>query len=141
MEHSVYYDRKHRFANGLRFGRWIILGVGAALLFAFLFGYFVMLLWNWLMPEMFGLGVINYWQAFGIIILARLIFGTFGKHKGHDIKHPKPSFMNKHFFKNGHDFRKWRYYDKYWKEEGEESFNKYVEQKRSEKQDKQGEGE
>lgn len=141
MEHSVYYDRKHRFANGLRFGRWIILGVGAAVLFAFLFGYFVMLLWNWLMPEMFGLGVINYWQAFGIIILARLIFGTFGKHKGHDSNHLKPSFRNKHFCQNGHDFRKWRHYDKYWKEEGEESFNKYVEQKRSEKQDKQEDGE
>ncbi len=24
MEHSVYYDRKHRFINGLRFGGWII---------------------------------------------------------------------------------------------------------------------
>ncbi len=62
-------------------------------------------------------------------------------HEHHDNKHPKPPFRNKHFCKNGHDFRKWKHYDKYWKEEGEEAFNKYVEQKRSEKQDKQGEGE
>ena len=34
----------------------IILGVGMA----FLFGFFVMWLWNWLMPELFGLAVINY---------------------------------------------------------------------------------
>ncbi len=141
MEHSVYYNRKHRFANGLRFGGWIILGVGAAVLFAFLFGYFVMLLWNWLMPALFGLAVINYWQAFGIIILARLIFGTLGGHKNHENKPPKPPFRNKHFWKNGPDFRKWRHYDKYWKEEGEEAFEKYVDRKKTEKQDKQGEEE
>ena len=141
MEYSVCYDRKHRFANGLKFGGWIILGVGAAVLFAFLFGYFVMLLWNWLMPVLFGLGVINYWQAFGIIVLARLIFGTLGGHKNRDIKHPKPPFMNKHFRKNGQNFRRWRHYDQYWKEEGDEAFERYVERKNAEKQDKQGEEE
>ena len=39
--------------------------------------------------------------------------------------------------KNGPDFRKWRHYDKYWKEEGEEAFEKYVERKNGEKKDKQ----
>jgi len=35
---------------------------------------FTMLLWNWLMPEIFGLGRISYLQAFGLITLANLLF-------------------------------------------------------------------
>jgi len=46
--------------------------------FALAFGWFVMLLWNWLMPAIFGLGAITYWQAFGLVVLAKLIFGAVG---------------------------------------------------------------
>jgi len=42
------------------------------------FGAVVMLLWNWLMPSIFGLGAVNFWQALGILILCRLLFGSFG---------------------------------------------------------------
>lgn len=38
----------------------------------------VMLLWNWLMPAIFGLTVISFWQALGIFVLARILFGGFG---------------------------------------------------------------
>ncbi len=38
----------------------------------------VMLLWNWLMPALFGLIVINFWQALGLLVLARILFGSFG---------------------------------------------------------------
>ena len=38
----------------------------------------VMLLWNWLMPAIFGLGVVSFWQALGILVLCRLLFGSFG---------------------------------------------------------------
>ncbi|MDR3058060.1 MAG: hypothetical protein ACK5KL_21400 [Dysgonomonas sp.] len=41
-------------------------------------GAVVMLLWNWLMPVIFGLITINFWQALGIFILARILFGGFG---------------------------------------------------------------
>jgi len=34
----------------------------------------VMLLWNWLMPVIFGLTSIGYWQAFGLMILSTLLF-------------------------------------------------------------------
>ena len=33
-------------------------------------------IWNWLMPVIFDLPEISYWQAFGIIILAWLILGN-----------------------------------------------------------------
>jgi hypothetical protein len=48
----------------------ILLGIG--LLAAF--GWVVMLLWNWLMPEIFGLTRLSYWQAWGLLILCFILF-------------------------------------------------------------------
>ena len=54
------------------------IGIGFAVIVgAFLLGYVVMSLWNWLMPELFGLSMITYWKAFGILILAKILFGGF----------------------------------------------------------------
>ncbi|MGA2424766.1 MAG: hypothetical protein ABSG07_12240 [Terriglobales bacterium] len=47
-----------------------------------LFGYFVMRLWNWLMPAIFGLHVIGYWQAIGIMVLSKILFGGFHGRRG-----------------------------------------------------------
>ena len=44
------------------------------LLSALLFGWIVMLLWNWLMPVIFKLPEINWLQACGLNILCGLIF-------------------------------------------------------------------
>ncbi len=41
------------------------------------FGFVVMSLWNWLMPALFGLKLIGYWQAVGLIILSKILFGGF----------------------------------------------------------------
>lgn len=56
----------------------VVLGV----FLVFLFGYVVMLLWNWLMPEIFGLTEVTYWQALGILLLSKLIFGFGGGGQG-----------------------------------------------------------
>ncbi len=32
-------------------------------------------LWNWLMPAIFGLHMITYWQALGLLALSWLLFG------------------------------------------------------------------
>jgi hypothetical protein len=45
--------------------------------FIFLFSFFVMQLWNWLMPAIFGLHAITYWQALGILVLSKILFGGF----------------------------------------------------------------
>lgn len=48
-----------------------------------------MLLWNALIPSIIGWTAINYWQAAGLLILSRLMFGGFGRmkhfgrHRGH----------------------------------------------------------
>ncbi|MDR0836568.1 MAG: hypothetical protein LBN11_08335 [Tannerella sp.] len=51
------------------------------------FGAVVMLLWNWLIPDIFGLAVINFWQSLGLLVLARLFFGFGGWFAGHDKHH------------------------------------------------------
>ncbi len=43
----------------------------------------VMFLWNWLMPELFGLPVITFWKAAGLLLLSKILFGGFKKsHNG-----------------------------------------------------------
>ena len=41
--------------------------------FIFGLGLIVMLLWNWLMPLIFGLVTINIWQAIGLILLSSFL--------------------------------------------------------------------
>jgi hypothetical protein len=41
------------------------------------FGFVVRGLWNWLMPVLFGLHAITFWQAVGLLVLAKLLFGGF----------------------------------------------------------------
>jgi hypothetical protein len=53
-------------------------GIGIMLVTCAVFGVVVMLLWNMLMPQIFALPFLNYWQAAGLLILARLLFGGLG---------------------------------------------------------------
>jgi hypothetical protein len=47
------------------------------------FGEAVMHLWNWLMPALFGLHVITFWQGLGLLLLCRILVGGWGGgHKG-----------------------------------------------------------
>ena len=42
----------------------------------------VMALWNWLLPPLLGLHQITFWQALGILVLCRILFGGRGRHGG-----------------------------------------------------------
>jgi uncharacterized membrane protein len=42
-------------------------------------GGIVMLLWNWLLPPLFGWPLITVWQGFGLLALCRILFGGFGR--------------------------------------------------------------
>ena len=46
----------------------------------FIGGEAVKLLWNWLLPPLFGLREITFWQALGILALCRILFGGCGWH-------------------------------------------------------------
>ena len=39
------------------------------------FGSAIWQLWNWLMPDLFGLPAIGFWQAVGLMALSWLLFG------------------------------------------------------------------
>jgi hypothetical protein len=52
-----------------------ILGI---LLFIFIGGEIVLHLWNWLLPPLFGWRLITFWQALGLLVLCRILFGGLG---------------------------------------------------------------
>ena len=39
------------------------------------FGFVVRGLWNWLMPPLFGLHALTFWQALGLLVLSWILFG------------------------------------------------------------------
>jgi len=62
----------------------------------FLFGLVVMQLWNSILPAVLGVSTITFWQAIGILVLSKILFGGFKGGHGH----PK--------FNHGHDWHhKW----------------------------------
>jgi hypothetical protein len=79
-------ENKHRKSwKELGLGLKVLIIIGGAILLAgviVLAGFVVMWLWNWLMPKLFGLTVINYWEAWGILILSHILFG-----KKHGFRH------------------------------------------------------
>jgi hypothetical protein len=52
-----------------------VMFVVLAALAVFVFGVAVYLLWNWLMPALFHLPAIHYWQAVGLLFLSWILFG------------------------------------------------------------------
>lgn len=82
--HPEHYEHFHPGMTVARMVTLTITGIIVAVIIAFLFGYFVMLLWNWLIPPLFHAGTITYWQAFGLVILAKILFGGVGAAHHHD---------------------------------------------------------
>jgi hypothetical protein len=62
--------KTHGILRGLKF----LLFVAMA---ATVFSFVVMWLWNWLMPAIFGLHAIHFWEALGILVLSKILFGGF----------------------------------------------------------------
>src|SRR5258708_19726143 len=61
--------RKWAF-RALKIAAFVTLGIAG-------FGFIVMHLWNYLMPALFGVRLVTFWQAVALIILGRLLFGAF----------------------------------------------------------------
>ena len=54
------------------------LAILAMVAFIALGGFIVQQLWNWLLPPLFGWHQITFWQALGLLLLCRILFGGFG---------------------------------------------------------------
>ena len=109
-----------------------VLGVIAAFGFGLLFGWIIVWLWNWLMPMIFGLPTITFWQGAGIFILAKILFGGFNSHSDSS-KSDKKKRKGKGDWSFEWDsekgmgkFGRWEHYDEWWKSEGKASFEKYA---------------
>ena len=48
--------------------------IGLVILIVMLLGMPLQLLWNWLMPNLFDLPYISFWQAVGLNLLATILF-------------------------------------------------------------------
>lgn len=118
-----YFKHKLRTKKPAVIAAWIVLGIIAFAGLVVLFGFIMMWLWNALMPDIFGLPVITYWQGVGLLILAKIMFGGFGG-GGHKSSKPKKNSIEERAKK---DFSKWELYDKFWKEEGDDAYKAYVE--------------
>jgi len=118
--------------NPLQIAGMAILGVISVVLFAFVFGLFVRMLWNWLMPDIFGLGKITYWQGFGLCLLGRLLFGSisagrYDRGRKHWRHHDRHCCWEEEDSKIQGSWRNWDHYDGWWHAEGKAAFESYVE--------------
>ncbi len=57
-----------------KFLKYFVIGLA----FAVAVGLIVMLLWNWLIPNIFGGPTVTFLQAIGLLILAKILFGSTG---------------------------------------------------------------
>jgi predicted membrane chloride channel (bestrophin family) len=64
---------KANWNRGLKFALFVVLAIAVSSLL-------VMVLWNWLVPTLFGLPAISFLQALGLLILTRILFGGFRGH-------------------------------------------------------------
>lgn len=70
-------SRRKRWSEWPRGAKIAVMAAAALVfipMFLALFGAITMWLWNWLMPAIFKLPTIGFWQAVGILILCQLLF-------------------------------------------------------------------
>ncbi|HVI52937.1 MAG TPA: hypothetical protein VM661_17140 [Candidatus Sulfotelmatobacter sp.] len=112
----------------LHFGGHILLGIVVVAVVAVVFGWVVMTAWNAVVPAVFNLPLITFWQAVGLMILGRVLFGRFHhRHRGHG-----KCRVGRHFRRpeadappEGGAFAQW------WWEEGETAFRAFQARKAS----------
>jgi len=120
-----FFKHKMRGKSPAKIVGLIIFGAIAITGLAILFGFVIMWLWNWLMPELFGLTTLTYWQAVGIFILFKILLGGIGGGaKSHSSSKGSKSSCKK---EGKSDFSKWKHYDNFWKEEGDMAYEAYKE--------------
>lgn len=117
-----FFTHKFRKKSPIEIAGIIIFGAIAIAGLAILFGFVLMWLWNWLMPEIFGLTTLTYWQAVGLFILLKIMIGGCGSGSSKSSKSSKNSCKKE----SKTDFSKWKHYDEFWKDEGDEYYKQYV---------------
>lgn len=85
--------KKYFFLGGMRF-------IAFGLLLLALAGALTMWLWNTILPPVLHVGTLTFWQALGLLILSRLLFGNFkGRHQHYGPQRGKAYFMREKWAK------------------------------------------
>ena len=64
--------KKYQVAKAVLLGAALIFGLSAI----------IMLLWNWLIPTLFRGSTISLWQALGLLVLTKVLFGGWSRRRG-----------------------------------------------------------
>ena len=78
----------------------ILIFIGAMIVIALALGAIVMLLWNAILPNVLGVKPLKYWEALGLFVLLKILFGGFGhgpfkgRHRHSRRAHWKDKWMN-----------------------------------------------
>ncbi|NLI22609.1 MAG: ABC transporter permease [Clostridiales bacterium] len=108
-----------------------ILGVIAGFGLGLLFGWIIVWLWNWLMPMIFGLPVITFWQGVGLFILSKILFSGFSSHSD---SYKKEQTCKDWKCADGtkRKYESWKHYDEWWQREGKAAFETFTDKAESE---------
>jgi len=60
-------------------GSWILKMVLLGAIAIGVLGLVTQLLWNWLMPVLFGIPMITIWQALGLLLLSKIVLWPIGR--------------------------------------------------------------
>ncbi|PKU22805.1 hypothetical protein [Telmatospirillum siberiense] len=128
MFHQCRSDRHDRWSawpKPVRIARHVTLGLLVAASFALVFGYVTMLLWNAILPQISSLPAVTFWQAVGILLLARLLTGRFshGDHP-HRFHRRRPERSEAERDDAGR-------YAEWWETEGSAAFDAYLARSRN----------
>lgn len=109
----------------------VVLGIIAAAALAIIFGLLIQWLWNELMPPIFGLPEVSYWQAVGLVVLAHILFG----HHNHTHDGPRKSRRTSTCGSKAANTSKeedeifikdWDSFREFWKDHGREAFTNWL---------------
>jgi hypothetical protein len=108
--------------------KWVSFGIIGAGIFILLFSFLVRLIWNAVIPDIFGLPAITFWQACGLTFLVKILFGGGRWKHFRDIreKHGRYCEMDSNPFYSMHHPSD---YEKFWHEEGRAAFEAFMKKK------------
>jgi hypothetical protein len=113
FHHGCSNPRWRAMPKPVRIVGYAIMGLVIAGSVAVLFGYVTMALWNAIVPEISSLPALTFWQAVGLLLLARLFTGRFSH--GHHRCHFRRKFRGPSV----------EHYADWWESEGEAAFMDY----------------
>lgn len=118
LKHKLRAKTPGEIIGAIICGGILVTGLGA------LFGYLIMRLWNWLMPMIFELPTLSFWEAVGLFVLSKILLGGIGGGCGKNKKTSGNCSIDKK-----REFSKWKHYKEFWEEEGEAFYDEYLEKK------------